>query len=253
MDIDEPLVLASDSEDDKFIHQDESNDFQRENSPTNAFSDTVLDQYLEIDEFVLPNHYTDPQFLGNQYTLSPCMRGAIDPDPRVLKAILSYGSKIYTEKIHTALAVQQQTTRSTSQQAPVFDFPVSDVSGHSGDFGPDSLRVVCGSKIGITTPLMEAIRAGLPENVSTLLQAGANPNGVPLQVMEDYSAFFLRFRPMIPGFTDEDGDVASRGVLLKCMDLPQISSITMEEVEVSLKTQTAKCRCTRRNMLTLSA
>jgi hypothetical protein len=65
------------------------------------------------------------------------------------------------------------------------------------------------------------------------LEAGANPNGIPLQVMEDYEAFFLRFRPMIPSFTDEEGDVASREVLLKCMDLPQISSITMEEVEVS--------------------
>ena len=241
MDIDEPPVATSDDgEDDSFAHQDESDDLQRERGRRSALSETDLDQCLEISEFVLPNHYTDPQFLGNQYTLSPSMRGSLDADPRVLKAILSYGSKVYSDKIQTALAVRQQTTLSTFPRAPGFDFPVSDLSSHSGDFGPDSLRVVCGSKVGITTPLMEAIRAGLPDNVSTLLQAGANPNGIPLQVMEEYSAFFLRFRPMIPKFTDEEGDVASRDVLLKCMDLPQISSITMEEVEVSFKFQTVK-------------
>ncbi|KAE9374592.1 ankyrin [Stipitochalara longipes BDJ] len=228
MEIDRPV--SDDDDDDSFVVQDETIGLQKEDSPTalHLSSGRVADQCLKTSIFILPNHYTDPQFLGNEYTLSPSMRAALDPDTGVLKAVLSNGSTIYNERIAAALATRRQTALSMLPHAPTFDFPLSDISA---EFGPNSLRVVCGSRVGITTPLMEAIRAGLSENVSTLLEAGANPNGVPLHVMEHYAAFFLRFRPMNPSSTDEEGDVASREVLLKCMDLPQISSITIEEVE----------------------
>jgi ankyrin repeat protein len=177
---------------------------------------------------VLPDHYTDPQCVGNQYSLSPSMMAASNPDSGVLKAVLSYGNIIYNERINEDLALRKHTALSALRQAPVFDFSLCDISS---EFGPNSLRVLCGSQVGITTPLMEGIRNGLIDNVGLLLEAGANANGIPLSVMEDYAAFFLRFRPMIPSLTDEDGDVSSRDMLLKCMDLPQVSSLTLEEVE----------------------
>jgi hypothetical protein len=52
-----------------------------------------------------------------------------------------------------------------------------------------------------------------------MLDAGASPNGVSFHVLEDYAAFFLRFRPKIPCRADERGDVASRQVLLRNMNL----------------------------------
>jgi hypothetical protein len=94
----------------------------------------------------------------------------------------------------------------------------------------NSVRIT-GGEVGITTPLMEAIRAQLPENIKILLEAGADPNGIPTEAMSRYATFFLRFRPSIPRFVDDGGDVASREVLLECMDLPQMSGLTLEEVE----------------------
>jgi hypothetical protein len=245
LDIDDlPTSDAEDDEDgeDNFVSLDEHNNHPKRASPSShsrskreASSpepDTnpclLRDVLSDGSTYVLPDHYTNPQFVSNQDSLSPSMRAASDPDPRVLKAILSNGSNIYNERINADLQIRRKSALSMIPHAPAFDFPVSDMSS---EFGSNSLRVVCGSKVGITTPLMEAIREGLPDNVSTLLKAGANPNGVPLQVMEDYAAFFLRFRPMIPSFTDEEGDVASRDVLLKCMDLPQISSITWRRLK----------------------
>jgi ankyrin repeat protein len=242
MEIDDPHAFDAEDEEDNFVSLDEHNNHQKRASPSsrsrakreasNPESDPnqcLLRGVLSDGSiYVLPDQYINPQFVGNQDSLSPSMRAASHPDSGVLKAVLSHGNNIYNERINADLAIRQQTALSMLPHAPVFDFPVSDMPS---EFGPNSLRVVCGSKVGITTPLMEAIREGLADNASALLEAGANPNGVPLQVMEDYAAFFLRFRPMIPSFTDEEGDVASRDVLLKCMDLPQISSITLEEVE----------------------
>jgi ankyrin repeat protein len=239
MDIDDPNSPVPYDEDDNFVLLDEYDNQQQilspppsrkqslhlETEPDPSLLKAVVFDGLRTN---LPDHYTDPQLVGSLYTLSPSMRAALDPDPGVLKAVLSDGYNVYNERINKALASRRDTALSMLPRAPVFDFPVSDMSS---EFGPNSLRVMCGSKVGITTPLMEAIREGLPDNVSMLLEVGANPNGVPLQVMEDYAAFFLRFRPMIPLFTDEEGDLASRGELLKCMDLPQISSTTLEEVE----------------------
>lgn len=235
-DIDDPHSPVS------FVLLDENNNEQRDPSPPSLTKpslnvETELDPCLlksvlsdgpHTNTVILPDHYTNPHCVHSQYTLSPSMRAALDPDPGILKAVLSDGNNIYNERINKAVANRRETALSMLPHAPVLDFPVSDMSS---EFGPNSIRVLCGSKVGITTPLMETIREGLHENMSTLLEAGANPNGVPLQVMEDYAAFFLRFRPMIPAFTDEEGDVASREELLKCMDLPQISSITLEEVE----------------------
>lgn len=99
------------------------------------------------------------------------------------------------------------------------------------EFSHLALRSKGRSILGITTPLMEAIRAQLSANIRILLQAGANPNGVPYDLLDDYAALFLRFRPSIKHLFDGSLDVASRYVFLTHMNLPQISSLTCEEVE----------------------
>jgi ankyrin repeat protein len=43
------------------------------------------------------------------------------------------------------------------------------------------------------TPLIEAIKAQLPENVRILLDRGADPNGVPLYIMQEFATKFFRF------------------------------------------------------------
>src|ERR1700712_5450626 len=51
---------------------------------------------------------------------------------------------------------------------------------------------------GITSPLLEAVRAGLAENVRILLEMGVSVDGVPVEhLLDGYAAFFLRFRPKV--------------------------------------------------------
>jgi len=102
---------------------------------------------------------------------------------------------------------------------------------YASEFRHSALRSKGRSILGVTTPLMEAIRAQLPANIRILLRAGANPNGVPYALFEEYAALFLRFRPSIESLYDGSPDVASRYVFLTHMNLPQISSLTCEEVE----------------------
>lgn len=242
MDLDDPQAPENEHEDDNCALLDEYSILQKESSPPSLSSskETVSNPESRPNSCllrgifsngslrVLPDHYTNPKCVSNPEILSPSMRAASDPAPRVLKAVLSDGIDVYINRINTYLATRRQMPLPVPQCAQVFDFPVSDMTS---EFGPKSLRVTCRSPVGITTPLMEAIRTGLSNNVLALLETGANPNGVSLQVMEDYAAFFLRFRPMIPSSTEDEGDVASRDLLLKCTDLPQISIITWEEIE----------------------
>ncbi|TVY84617.1 hypothetical protein LSUE1_G001516 [Lachnellula suecica] len=147
-----------------------------------------------------------------ELSLSPSMRAASNPDPSILEAVLSYGYR----------PSQRRRCEEQAHDAHTWNFP--------SEFSPNALRHNGRSIIGITTPVMEAIRARLPSNVKTLLDAGANPNGVPFYLMEKYAALFLRFRPSIKDLFDGSRDVAPRHVLLRNMNLAQISSLTCEEV-----------------------
>jgi hypothetical protein len=241
MDLDHADAPVPADEDDNFVLPDEyasprrmANPHSRSPSRKQSPAASSTEQYTlkavlpSGCVYVLPDDFTNPQWVGSQDSLSPSMKAAAQDDPRCLKAVLSDGNNIYNEGINADLTKRREAAFGSFPRSVVRDFPVSDMSS---EFGPNSLRVTCSGKIGITTPLMEAIRARVPDNVRILLEIGANPDGVPLHVMEDYAAFFLRFRPMIPSFTDVEGDVASREVLLECMDLPQVSSITVEEAE----------------------
>lgn len=191
-------------------------------------SPTSLPECEQVEDFILLDEYT---CVGTRDTLSPSMKAASNPDSRVLKAVLSKGKDLHDKQVVEEFKRRKEEGISLfpsyEHSVGYFDFPFADMSP---DFGPNIVRYNA-QAVGITSPLMEAIRAQLPGNVKILLDAGADPNGVPLGVMEEYSAFFLRFRPEIPPHADEKGDVASRDILLQCMDLAQISPLTREEVE----------------------
>ncbi|KAF8849093.1 ankyrin [Acephala macrosclerotiorum] len=170
----------------------------------------------DSDNFILPDKYTRP---SGKEGLSPLMLAASDPDSRILRAILSKGNPFYV------LETPAERNHRLRFHIPT-SFPVA-----TPQFWPNSFTENGEGDVGITTPLMEAIRAQSSENVRILLDAKANPNGPPLHLMEKYSAFFFRFRPIIPPTSDQYGDVASRQALLDRMDLPQLSTLTWEEVE----------------------
>ncbi len=98
------------------------------------------------------------------------------------------------------------------------------------DFGPNSM-VKWPGQDPIITPLLQAIRSQLLENVEILLQAGANPSGADMSLLEEYQALFLRFRPSIPPYVDIDGDITDRKTLLQCMELSQTAPFTELEIE----------------------
>lgn len=83
----------------------------------------------------------------------------------------------------------------------------------------------------INTPLLQAVRSQLPQNVELLLNSGADSNGTDIGSLESYQSSFLRFRPRIPDYPDIDGDVADRKTFLACMGLSQTEAITVEEIE----------------------
>jgi ankyrin repeat protein len=172
------------------------------------------------EQFVLPWKYLQED---GEYPTSAVLEAAADPDARILGALLGY-------LVGYCRAVKDECFKHWVRGER---YEPSTPWGTAQAFlklGVKSIRVA-DQDIGITTPLMEAIWARLPENVRTLLEAGAEPNGIPQDVVETYSSFFLRFRPLIPPRPDKFGDVASRDTLLSLTDLEQLAPLTFEEVE----------------------
>jgi ankyrin repeat protein len=183
------------------IHSDEYEDDAQSVHISNDDELSIVD---------LPEEYTRTV---TEYSLAPSMKAAANPDFNILKAVLSRGYELS----------ERRRCDEENPDPKILDF--------SSEFSYNAVRSNGRSIVGITTPLMEAIRAQLPANVKILLDAGANPNGVPYGIMDDYAALFLRFRPSIKDLFNGSTDVASRYVLLRNMNLPQISSLTVEEVE----------------------
>ncbi|KAE8453199.1 hypothetical protein EG329_011266 [Mollisiaceae sp. DMI_Dod_QoI] len=150
-----------------------------------------------------------------RYSMSASMKAAGNNDSRVLRAVLArrLASRLTSDRDidpakYTSWLREQQTDT----------------------FGPNSTVETPGQD-PINTPLLEAIRCQLVENVDLLLEAGADPNGIDMETEEIYQTLFLRFRPSIPSYIDIDGDVADRETLLSCMMLPQTAPMTEEEIE----------------------
>jgi hypothetical protein len=192
------------------IHSDQSDDIANLDELKGPL--TELDaRYGEFDDLdpPIPNEYREAVL---ETSLSPLMKAASNPDFRILAAF-----------IHQGYARSKQVRQSG----------VTVYLGHptASYFDPNAVRSNGRDRLGITTPLMEALRARLPLNVRGLLVAGANPDGAPLHVFEKHAALFLRFRPSIQPLENGSKDFATRTEFLRLMDLPQISTLTGEEVD----------------------
>lgn len=160
----------------------------------------------------------------DENSLSPSMRAASNPDSRILKAILSKGFQLYQE-----ISCSRRSLIRANYYGKFDNHP--SLLNHPSEYSCDAIRSKGRSLIGVISPLMEAIRAKIPANVKILLDAGANPNGLPYAITDDYAALFLRFRPSIQSLKYGKSDQATRSTYLELMDLPQLSSLTREEVE----------------------
>ncbi|PVH81607.1 hypothetical protein DL98DRAFT_514499 [Cadophora sp. DSE1049] len=178
-------------------------------------------------KFELPAEYfKDSDILD----LTPSMKAAREPDSRLLNGVLELSKdKNLAGRLGSLTAWSNRAYYGPRYSPPgILSRRIQAGCPGYADFGPHSIRY-CPEGVGITTPLMEAIRARLADNVDVLLEAGADPNGVPLWASEMYSALLLRFRPPVPSGGRKD--VATRDSLLNLMDLPQLSTLTREEVE----------------------
>lgn len=82
-----------------------------------------------------------------------------------------------------------------------------------------------------TSPLLEAVGASLPENVEVLLRAGADPNGIPLEYLVEYSVRFIRGRdPNYDTYNYVTCPSGSKVMPTDSVVKPQISLLTNGEV-----------------------
>ncbi|PPQ88790.1 hypothetical protein CVT25_010477 [Psilocybe cyanescens] len=140
----------------------------------------------------------------------PCVRAARNPNSAVISAILAHGTYL-------------------SSQIPAGMIPArrnSMLRGFSAN------TYVSGAIHGYyTSPLLEAVRASLPENVEVLLQAGADPNGIPLEYLDEYSVRFIRGRdPKYDTYSYVTCPPRSNVMPTESVVKPQISPLTHDEV-----------------------
>jgi hypothetical protein len=103
----------------------------------------------------------------------PSIRAARNPNPLVLTAVLNEARRL---------------TNALGANAPSFKHLQI-----NRNFSADSY--ICGAVYGrYNSPLVAAIKACLPHNVATLLAAGADPNGILLRDLDEYSVRFVRGR-----------------------------------------------------------
>lgn len=174
-----------------------------------AHNDTVLAQPKSIGKD-LHGISADDWCPGGCYNDSVTIRAAWNPDPKILHTILKHGDQ-YHPKGHAA------TPRYLDED---YEY------GPNAENSPDIP--------GYTSALLQAIICQHPENVTTLLSAGANPNGISLPFLSQNAAGFLRLGPHFAerqNFRMEDLSVFNRDYLLTYIPVPQLSLISPEEVE----------------------
>lgn len=131
------------------------------------------------------------------FASAPAVRAASNPNPAVLSAVLSYGVSL--------------DQRGISSRTPP--------SRHFG-LSCEAMQDVDSLFVTFESPLIEAVSAQLPLNVSTLLLAGANPNGLLPDMLSSYSTQFLRF---VPGSYGRPFNLRQQD--LRSIPEPQLSQI----------------------------
>lgn len=123
-----------------------------------------------MDQFKINDRFSIDQLDWNKQDETPTIRAAEKSDPAFLEAILTYYAIYGNDK-----SLPDTKRHQTETLSPNY--------------------TISGAIHGIwESPLTAAIRANLPHNVRLLLAAGADPNGIQLRDMEDYSVRFIRGR-----------------------------------------------------------
>jgi hypothetical protein len=103
----------------------------------------------------------------------PSVRAARNPDPLVLISVLNEATRLTN-----ALGANPTPTK------------LSQIN-----YNYSANAYVCGALYSIyNSPIVAATKACLPQNVTTLLAAGADPNGIRLEDLDEYSVRFIRGR-----------------------------------------------------------
>lgn len=142
----------------------------------------------------------DPYIIGNLVPAIIC--AAEDPDSRFLSALLRHGG--YGPGRLRNLGGSDDVD---PRLDPNIDVPGSE-DGH-----------------WLTTPLPTAVECGNKDNVRVLVKAGADPNGVSLDMLKDYASPWIRLPEGFRGFEDASEE-AKNGML---EDNVQMEPIRREE------------------------
>lgn len=142
----------------------------------------------------------------------PSIRAARDPNSQVLISVLNEATRLTN-----ALGPNPRPTKLAQI-----------------NYNYSANTYVCGAIHSIyNSPLVAAIKARLPRNVAILLEAGADPNGILLQDLDEYSVRFIRGRN--PEYdTYNFVRCPSRAKVMSAMGdhIPQTAPLTPDEIAV---------------------
>ena len=151
---------------------------------------------------------------GGCYDAAVTIRAARNPDPAILRTILQHGDPYYTK------------ARDDS----------SWYLATENEYGPNAMNPP--DLPGYTSALLQAIISQYPENVNVLLNAGANSNGIPHILLSQNAAGFLRCGPHFAehqSYMMEDLSIFNRTYLMRYIAVPQLASLTQQEVDDRLE------------------
>ena len=141
----------------------------------------------------------------------PVIRAARNPNPLVLTAILDKGVRLLNKGGLNESSIKH-------------------------DFSANA-QVTGATECLYNSPLVEAINVRLPQNIKILLAAGADPNGIPLRDLDDYSVRFIRGRN--PTYDSYMVDCPPRSKVMAAMgahNLDQLAPLTAREISDRCKT-----------------
>ena len=145
----------------------------------------------------------------------PSVHAAENPNPQVLISVLNEGSRLIA-----ALGANPKP---------------SDLFYIEYDYSANTY--VSGVVYGIyDSPLIGAIKASLPQNVAILLGAGADPNGLRLIELDEYSVRFIRGRhPKYDTYSHVECPSRAKVMAAVGDEIPQTAPLTANEIAARRK------------------
>ena len=147
----------------------------------------------------------------------PSVRAARNPNPQVLISVLNECTRLKSAlgDIHDPICARKLSRINYQYSANTY------VSG--------AIHTIYNS------PLVSAVNACLPQNVATLLTAGADPNGIQLKDQDEYSVRFIRGRnPAYNTYSFSLCPLRDK-VMATVDDIPQTAPLTTTEIATRRK------------------